>query len=49
MSYNSDPDEVVIFRASRTNPVTGEKEYARDHGKRAFRIVIKRKKNRKDE
>jgi hypothetical protein len=29
-----------ILRASRRNPATGDIEYAKDHGKRAFKIWI---------
>lgn len=33
-----------IFRAWITNPKTGERIYAKDKGKKAFRIWIKNKK-----
>jgi len=31
---------VLIFRAWRINPKTGEKEYAKDHGKKAWPIWV---------
>jgi hypothetical protein len=33
---------VLIFRAWRTNPRTGEKEWAKDFGKKAWPILIKK-------
>jgi len=29
-----------IFRASRKNPKTGQTEYAKDYGKKAFKIWV---------
>ena len=43
MSYDNDQDDIIyIFRPWRTNPVTKEREYAKDFGFRAWRIPVKR-------
>lgn len=36
-----------IYRASRKNPATGELEYAKDYGKKAFKIWISLEKSEK--
>ena len=39
-SASTEDDYTTIFRASRINPDTGEREYARDVGIRGFPIRV---------
>ena len=36
----SEKDSVLIFRASKTDPRTGETIYAKDYGLRGFPILV---------